>query len=83
MSKSQEASEFTRARDRLFSEMQRCGVCNALEDEVEEWLSDTIALFGEQYPSLTQLQLEVLRKVGRNFAAPVVPHGKGNDARDR
>lgn len=61
--------------------MNRCGVCGASKEDVEEWLSDTIALLSEQYPALTQLQIEVLRKQGRNFAAPVVPHGRGNDAR--
>ncbi len=83
MAGSHKTTEFDRARDRLFSEMHRCGVCGAEEDQVEEWLSETIGMLGEHYPDLTPLQLAVLHKVGRNFAAPTVAHGVGNDARNR
>lgn len=81
MSQNRRGSELEKARDRLFSEMHRCGVCDASEEDIDEWLSDAVRELSTQYPALTRLQLEVLRRQGQNFAAPVVPHGQGNDAR--
>ena len=41
-----------RARDELFSHINRCGVVDASEADQTEWMNDTIDYLGERYPTL-------------------------------
>jgi hypothetical protein len=75
--------DFDDARDRLFVEIQRCGVLQAADEDVEAWLEDTVEYLDERFPSLSESQLRKLKRVGRNYVAPIIPHGKGKDARNR
>jgi hypothetical protein len=40
-----------RARDELFSHIQRCGVLEADVDQRGEWFDDTIEYLAERYPA--------------------------------
>ena len=75
--------DFARARDRLFSEIHRCGVSGAEEQDVTEWLEDTVQFLSEEYPALSVADRDSLMQAGRNFLAPVIPHGVGKDATNR
>lgn len=83
LGKNSKRADFDEARDRLFHEMRRCGVLEATDDEAEAWLGDTVEYLGEEFPSLTRDQLDALRRVGRNYCSPVIPHGSGKDATNR
>lgn len=76
MGKKHEHGPFEKARDRLFAEIQRCGVLEAAEEHRQEWLDDTIQFLGEEFPALTKLELHNLELVGKNYVAPIIPHGK-------
>ena len=75
--------DFAKARDRLFSEIHRCGVSGAEEQDIAEWLEDTVQFLSEEYPALSVADRDSLKQAGRNFLAPVVPHGVGKDATNR
>ena len=83
MGRKHKRADFDEARDRLFVEIQRCGVLEAEDEEVEAWLDDTVDYLDQRFPSLSDNQLRTLKSAGRNYVAPAIPHGKGKDARNR
>ena len=83
MSRSEQPAAFNDAQDRLFHEIRRCGVLEADTEDVEPWLGDTVGFLSELYPSLTTTELGELKRAGRNYVAPVIPHGHGKDAKNR
>lgn len=70
-----ESELFNRARDELFSHIQRCGVLDATQDQQEEWIRDTMGYMRERYPDLGPHQIEQLETLGRRYCKPVIPHG--------
>ena len=64
-----------RARDELFSHINRCGVLQATGDDQKHWMEETIEYLGERYPDLSDSDLSTLREVGIRFCQPAVPHG--------
>lgn len=76
-----EPTELDRARDELFSHIQRCGVLEAEEDQRVEWFEDTIEYLAERYTELTPSDLAALREMGERYCSPAIPHGD-TDARD-
>lgn len=61
-----------RARDELFSHINRCGVIQANEDDQKDWMTETIEYMSERYPDLSSDDLEGLFNVGMRFCAPAV-----------
>jgi len=76
-----EPTDLERARDELFSHIQRCGVLEAEESQREEWMEDTIEFLAERYPSLSRQELGELKKIGDRYCRPAIPHGDA-DASD-
>lgn len=72
-----------RARDELFSHIQRCGVLDATDDHQKEWLEETMEFMGERYPELTKLQFAQLEAMGRRYIRPAIPHGRGRNETTR
>lgn len=70
-----------RARDELFSHINRCGVLKAEDEDQRTWMDETIEYIGERYPDLTDSDLQELHAVGMRFCKPAIPHGakKGED----
>lgn len=64
-----------RARDELFSHINRCGVLQAEEEDQKQWMEETIEYLAERYPDLGDPQLEELFAVGMRFCRPAIPHG--------
>lgn len=64
-----------RARDELFSHINRCGVLQAAADDQVQWMDETIDYVGERYPDLTDRDLAQLRDIGMRFCKPAIPHG--------
>jgi hypothetical protein len=64
-----------RARDELFSHINRCGVLRAAEDEQKQWMEETMEYLGERYPDLSDGDLRELYTVGMRFCRPAIPHG--------
>lgn len=64
-----------RARDELFSHINRCGVLRAAEDEQKQWMDETMEYLGERYPDLSDGDLRELYTVGMRFCRPAIPHG--------
>ena len=76
----------TRARDELFSHINRCGVLQAEENDQQHWMEETIDYLGERYPDLTDGDLQDLFSVGMRFCQPAIPHGRkrfGFDPREK
>ena len=71
-----------RARDELFSHINRCGVLAAAPDDQETWMAETLEYLGERYPDLGDADLEELRLVGMRFCKPAIAHGADNTAKD-
>ena len=65
-----------RARDELFSHINRCGVLQAEEDDQRHWMEETIDYLAERYPDLTDSDLQDLYSVGIRFCQPAIPHGR-------
>ncbi len=65
-----------RARDELFSHINRCGVLSAAEEEQKHWMDETMEYLGERYPDLTDADLKELYTVGMRFCRPAIPHGR-------
>lgn len=65
-----------RARDELFSHINRCGVLQAADKDQEEWLEETMDYLGERYPDLSDADLKELYTVGLRFCRPAIAHGK-------
>lgn len=64
-----------RARDELFSHINRCGVIEATEADQAEWMGETIDYIGERYPSLADHELRFLHAVGIRFCQPAIARG--------
>jgi hypothetical protein len=65
-----------RARDELFSHINRCGVLDAENEAQEHWLKETMEYLGERYPDLSDADLQELYTVGLRFCRPAIAHGK-------
>jgi hypothetical protein len=65
-----------RARDELFSHINRCGVLQAADKDQEEWLEETMGYLGERYPDLSEVDLRELYTVGLRFCRPAIAHGR-------
>jgi hypothetical protein len=65
-----------RARDELFSHINRCGVLQAEEEDQQHWMDETIDYLAERYPDLTDGDLQDLYSVGMRFCQPAIPHGR-------
>lgn len=75
-----------RARDELFSHINRCGVLQAEEDDQQHWMEETIDYLAERYPDLSDGDLQDLFSVGMRFCRPAIPHGRkrfGFDPREK
>lgn len=66
----------TRARDELFSHINRCGVLQAEENDQQHWMEETIDYLAERYPDLSDPDLQDLFSVGMRFCQPAIPHGR-------
>jgi hypothetical protein len=64
-----------RARDELFSHINRCGVLSAEESDQRQWMDETIDYIGERYPDLTDGDLKGLPEIGTRFCKPAIRHG--------
>jgi len=71
-----------RARDELFSHINRCGVLQAAPEDQDTWMNETIEYLGERFPDLTEADLAELHKVGMRFCKPAISHGADNTSRD-
>lgn len=69
-------SMINRARDELFSHINRCGVLQAEEDDQQHWMEETIDYLAERYPDLSDSDLQDLFSVGMRFCRPAIPHGR-------
>ena len=65
-----------RARDELFSHINRCGVLEAADEDQEQWLNETMEYLSERYPDLGESDLAELYRVGLAFCRPAIRHGK-------
>jgi hypothetical protein len=72
-----------RARDELFSHINRCGVLQATAEDQKTWMEETIDYLAERYPDLADTDLDALHQVGMRFCQPAIPHGAENTAKDR
>lgn len=70
-----------RARDELFSHINRCGVLQAAEDDQRHWMDETIEYLGERYPDLSDLELRGLHEIGIRFCRPAIAHGANSSAK--
>ena len=61
-----------RARDELFSHINRCGVLQAEDEDQKNWMDETIDYIGERYPDLSDVDLKDLYAVGMRFCKPAV-----------
>ena len=66
----------TRARDELFSHINRCGVLQAEENDQQQWMEETVDYLAERYPDLSDGDLQDLSSVGMRFCQPAIPHGR-------
>ena len=69
-----ETTVFDRARDELFSHIQRCGVLEADDEHRTEWLKDTTDYLRERYPELSRDQLDELTEIGDRYCRPAIRH---------
>lgn len=70
-----------RARDELFSHVNRCGVLQASPEDQKTWMEETIDYLAERYPDLSDADLDGLHQVGIRFCQPAIPHGAENTAK--
>lgn len=75
-----ERTALDRARDELFSHINRCGVLDASQDQQQEWMDDTMKFLEERYPELDPTELEQLEQLGMRYCKPVIRHGKEHTA---
>lgn len=69
---------FDKARDELFSQIRRCGVLQATEDQRDAWFKETMEYMAKRYPGVTEEDLAQLSELGRRYCEPVTPYGGGN-----
>lgn len=65
-----------RARDELFSHVNRCGVLQASEEDQKHWMQETMEYLAERYPDLSDADLKELYTLGMRFCSPTIPHGR-------
>ncbi|MDA0311130.1 MAG: hypothetical protein O2992_03310 [Gemmatimonadetes bacterium] len=70
-----------RARDELFSHINRCGVLKAALDDQAHWMDETIDYIGERFPDLTDGDLKGLHEIGIRFCRPAIAHGAASSAK--
>ena len=75
-----ERTALDRARDELFSHINRCGVLEASLDQQQEWMDDTMKFLEERYPDLDAAELKQLEQLGMRYCKPVIRHGKAHTA---
>jgi hypothetical protein len=75
-----ERTALDRARDELFSHINRCGVLEATDDQQKEWMDDTLKFLEERYPDLSGNELKQLEELGLRYCRPVIRHGKAHTA---
>jgi len=75
-----ERTALDRARDELFSHINRCGVLEASDEQQKEWMDDTLKFLEERYPDLSGKELQELEQVGLRYCKPVIRHGKQHSA---
>lgn len=80
--KKHQTTTLDRARDELYSHIHRCGVLDASEEQVTEWMDETIDFLTKRYPDLSSAELQELRELGIRFCRPVIPHGKDHTAQE-
>ena len=71
-----------RARDELFSHINRCGVLEAAEEDQKVWMDETMEYLGERYPDLGESDLRDLYTLGMRFCRPAIPHGRPGSSSD-
>jgi hypothetical protein len=71
-----------RARDELFSHINRCGVLQAAHEDQEHWLDETMEYLGERYPDLGEADLRELHTLGLRFCRPAISNGKEEGEQD-
>ena len=64
-----------RARDELFSHINRCGVLQAEGGDQQTWMDETIEYIAERYPDLSDADLKALYNVGIRFCQPAIAYG--------
>lgn len=69
-----------RARDELFSHINRCGVLRAAEDDQRQWMDETVDYLGERFPDLSEANLRDLHTVGLRFCRPAIRYGTPSEA---
>lgn len=69
-----------RARDELFSHVNRCGVLQASEEDQKHWMQETMEYLAERYPDLSDADLKDLFTLGMRFCSPAIPHGRQKGA---
>lgn len=69
-----------RARDELFSHINRCGVLQAEPDDQEHWMDETMEYLAERYPDLNDADLKDLYTLGLRFCRPAIPHGRNGSS---
>ena len=74
-----ETTVFDRARDELFSHIQRCGVLDADDEHRGEWLKDTTDYLRERYPELDRGQLDELTEIGDRYCQPAIRHVEADE----
>ncbi len=69
-----------RARDELFSHINRCGVLQASPEDQKTWMTETIDYIAERYPDLGDQHLDELQGMGIRFCQPAIRHGDATSA---
>ena len=69
-----------RARDELFSHINRCGVLQAAEEDQRVWMDETVDYLGERFPDLSEVHLRDLHTVGLRFCRPAIRYGAPSEA---
>jgi hypothetical protein len=64
-----------RARDELFSHINRCGVLQAEAEDQRTWMDETIEYIAERYPDLSDADLAGLHEMGIRFCQPAIKYG--------
>jgi len=67
-----------RARDELFSHINRCGVLQASPEDQKTWMAETLDYLADRYPDLSNLHLDQLHDIGLRFCQPAIGHGTDN-----
>ena len=70
-----------RARDELFSHINRCGVLQAESEDQVHWMDETIEYIGERFPDLADTDLSGLHQIGMRFCQPAIAHGADSTAK--